>query len=442
MFKILILILLTACTPLYATTQYELSADQLKRVPLLLHQDAREFYRTVAPLIDHEETHYYGQQLKNPYELFFEALIFGRLFDVPLPQTPDSCILVSLSWLLNADDSQRHYLSRISQSTQVSSTQNLTYTDIERYQNGFNLVFDTELNNLKKNKNLFAFFIKGLMEYESGVIHDNQSRKQLGEKYISITADGYVLPALSFLEFVYSVDSKRQGIVKEKIRQSKTLNLNLSLLDALKHQIQYGINTHLSDKLLPSKNKISDDCYVDYAQKLRDSAHTVAEFDRNFYENVLKHLKKTTGSMRRSAAFTTSNRLWQAVTIGGAAALAACSGISVWYGSTYTSNDSESHHETEFMISTMVRSSLIAGLTSVLSCSYNCYLVYNSPRFLTLNDIVLNTEIELSALYWSTAHATQDVHEVLAESIIDVWFKQKGFSILTHGTLSQLALTR
>lgn len=280
------------------------------------------------------------------------------------------------------------------------------------------------------------------MEYESGVIHNNQSRKQLGEKYIAMAADGYVLPALTFLERINNDDLKHQAIVKEKIRQSSTLHLNQSLLDALKYQIQYGINTHLSHKILPTKNKISDDCYVDYAHKLRNSAHTVIGFDRSFYENILRHLKKTTGSMRRSAAFTTSNRLWQAMTIGGAAASAVCSGISVWYGTTYTSDESKLHHETEFMINTMVRSSFIAGLTSILSGGYNCYLVFNSPRFLTLNDIALNIEMELTALYWSAAHAPHDVHEFLADSIIDVWFKQKGFSIWNPETLSQLAVTR
>ncbi len=429
-------------TSLHAATSYERSPDQLKRVPLLLHQDAREFYRTMAPLIDHDETRYYGQHLKNPYELFFEALIFGELFSVVLPQTSDLCIQESLNKLLAINDQQRGYLSHISQPAQMSSAQNLLYTDINSYQNDFNRTFSIALDNLLTSKNLFAFFVKGLMEYESGVIHKDQSRKQLGEKYISISADGYVLPALSFLKTTYAQQKIAHDTTRNKLAQLTNLNLNRSLLDALKYQIEYGLDTHLSDKFLPSKNKVNDDCYIDYSQKLRDSAHAATRFDRNFYENVLKHLKKTTGSMRRSAAFTTSNRLWQAITIGGAAASAACSGVSVWYGSTYASDDGEPHHETEFMINTMVRSSFIAGLTSVLSCGYNCYLVYNSPRFLTLNDIVLNAEMELTALYWSAAHTPQDVHEVLADQIIDIWFKQKGFSFWNPKTLSQLALTR
>ncbi len=91
----------------------------------------------------------------------------------------------------------------------------------------------------------------------------------------------------------------------------------------------------------------------------------------------------------------------------------------------------------------MVRSSFIAGLTSVLSCGYNCYLVYNSPRFLTLDKVALKREAELTALYWSAAHTQQDVHEDLADEIIDIWFEQGRISSWWNPkTLSQLGLTR
>ncbi len=232
MFKILILIVSTVCTSLHATTQYELSADQLRRVPLLLHQDAREFHRTLSPLIDHEATHYYGQQLKNPYELFFGALIFDELFGVVLPYNTGACLKEGIESILKESDQDRIYMLNLSQIPQISSNQTVTYSVIEQHQSQFNQKFSTTLDDLFAHKNLFAFFMKGLMEYESGVIHNNQNQKQLGEKYISIAADGYVLPALSFLRTIYAHNPKQKiihDVARDKLAQTANLNLNPSI---------------------------------------------------------------------------------------------------------------------------------------------------------------------------------------------------------------------
>ena len=210
----------------------------------------------------------------------------------------------------------------------------------------------------------------------------------------------------------------------------------------MKHQIERGLNTDLSRQISPKKHQVTDDNAVDYIQKLRDSVHTVHGFDRNFYDGILRHLKKTTGSMRRASAYTTSNFIWRMITIGGAAASTAFSGVSVWYGMTHLPEDQDMSDENELMINTMVRNSFVTGITSLLSLTYNCYLTYNSPRLLNLSDIDLNNEIVLTALYWAVAHHPNDSHEVVADEIIDLWFKQNGGFGQKCATLSQLSLTR
>jgi hypothetical protein len=283
------------------------------------------------------------------------------------------------------------------------------------------------------------------MLYELGVMSNNQTQKELGERYITNAADGYVFPALSFLQWKYKDDQRKKHfsiLIESKTRYLRKLDLQQDLLTVMKNQIEYGINHDLSIQFSPKNYQVSDDDAVDYVQKIRDSIHTVQGFNHSFYDGVLRHLKKTTGSMRRASAYTTSSFVWRMVTIGGAAASTAFSGVSVWYGMTHLPENEDMSNENELMINTMVRNSFITGMASLLSFSYNCYLTYNSPRFLNLSDIDLSKEIELTALYWAIAHHQNDAHEVIADEIIDLWFKQKGGFGQKCATLSQLSLTR
>ncbi len=447
MFKIARVFLLTAITfPLYASTLSELSPDWIKGVPLLLHNDAREFYQKINPLIDHEPAHYQAASLKNPYELFMECWIFGKLFGVTLPEDTDLCLQESVSCILDSTDQQRGYLLFPSiQLAQKAPSQNPSHANTIQLHTVFHTKFDSVLNELFFDKNLYAYFVKGLMLHELGAMNNNQTQKELGEKYITISADGYVLPALSFLQWKHKDDQRKKhssSLIERKTKYLRKLDLQQGLLVVMKNQIEYGINRDLSIQLSPKKHQVTGDDAIDYVQKLRDSLHTAHGFNRSFYDGVLRHLKKTTGSMRRASAYTTSNFVWRMVTIGGAAASTVFSGVSVWYGMTHLPENEDMSNENELMVNTMVRNSFISGMTSLLSLSYNCYLTYNSPRFLSLSDIELDNEIELTALYWAVAHHQNDAHEAVAEEIINLWFKQKGGFGQKCATLSQLSLTR
>lgn len=447
MFKIARVFLLTAITfPLYASTLGELPPDWIKRVPLLLHNDAREFYQKINPLIDHERAHYQAASLKNPYELFMECLIFGKLFGATLPEDTDLCLQESVGSILDSSDQQRSYLlSHLNPLPQKAPSQNPSHANTIQLHTVFHTKFDNVLKELFLDKNLYAYFVKGLMLYELGVMSNNQTQKELGERYITNAADGYVFPALSFLQWKYKDNQRKKHfsiLIESKTRYLRKLDLQQDLLTVMKNQIEYGINRDLSIQLSPKKYQVTDDDAIDYVQKLRDSLHTAHGFNRSFYDGVLRHLKKTTGSMRRASAYTTSNFVWRMVTIGGATASTVFSGVSVWYGMTHLPENEDMSNENELRVNTMVRNSFITGMASLLSFSYNCYLTYNSPRLLNLSDIDLSKEIELTALYWAIAHHQNDAHEVIADEIIDLWFKQKGGFGQKCETLSQLSLTR
>jgi hypothetical protein len=90
----------------------------------------------------------------------------------------------------------------------------------------------------------------------------------------------------------------------------------------------------------------------------------------------------------------------------------------------------------------MIKSSFVGIITGASSFAYSCYLLYNSPRFLKMNDLELDQEIELTALYLSTKHDITDINDEMAECVIRKWRKQKWALNQRDSTLSQIAIIK
>ncbi len=96
---------------LFATTD-PLPEASLKTLPLILHHDAKEFYSTVNPVLERKKSTYTPQVTINPYELYFDAVIFGNIFDLKTVGITNNDIDSSITRISNQTDAMnsRGYL--------------------------------------------------------------------------------------------------------------------------------------------------------------------------------------------------------------------------------------------------------------------------------------------------------------------------------------------
>lgn len=66
---------------LFATPE-QIPEESLKTIPLALHYDAREFYSAVKPVLERNKVVFKTQTTINPYDLYFDSIIFGNLFSL------------------------------------------------------------------------------------------------------------------------------------------------------------------------------------------------------------------------------------------------------------------------------------------------------------------------------------------------------------------------
>ena len=312
----------------------------------------------------------------------------------------------------------------------------------------FEKKFDPVLFPLLEKGNIFAYFIKGLMLYELGSFHNRINDRVVGEKYLVSAAAGFLLPALSFLEWKCSYEHLKDECL-EMVLEMKQKKNKISLSSNMEGIINYYISHKLIDVSVEFnkffiKSNVDSTFQLDYMRKLIKSVYKTPGFDQTFYKGCLKHLKKTAGSMRRGAYFTTSSNFWRTLSIGRDLVVTCLCANQVYLG--LTSQPLIAHDDStaaaEAILDLMVKNSITTGINSLSSLIYSCYSIYNSTGLFKMNKLLLDNELKMTALYLTAAHDFDEVDEVLAEDTVNFWFeKSAGLEFIRSGvTLSQLAL--
>ncbi len=450
MSKIYYLIITFALHSLVLAQGYQpeqLTPQHLTNVPLMLHKDALQFYEAFNPLIVREPSRYTNPVFKNPYELYFEATLF-KMFDLVTDYDSIIYAKTALDSIVNVHDAigPRAYLLRMARLSNPVFSLNTNIA--QQYLHNFQAKFATVIKDLIAKKNLFAYYIKGVIDYEESDLNNNHSGCNIAEKYITAAADGLIEPALLFLEWKYEnfVNDHKLNIAGEKVNNVRNLNLITNLVDKLKFIISDDFSTELLTFQSFGNGTHDDTFYVDHLSKLTSSVYATPDFNGGYCDNFLKHLTKTIGSARRSSSYTTSSIFWKILTVSKNFFVTAVCADQLYYGLTYSPsfNLESSNQESQSILNVMVKNSLLAGCSSLIPLIYDCILIYNSPSFQTINAVDLDREVVLTALYFASTNNEEnrlDIAEITADKVIDLWSNvPAGLGLFKNKTtLSQMA---
>jgi hypothetical protein len=329
-------------------------------------------------------------------------------------------------------------------------------SQVNTWHEGFNRQFEEPLNELMRDKNIFAYFVLGLMRLDHGVTNANITEQKRGEQYLQIAADGFCKPALDVLKWMYGPHQPTKSS-RLKALTSKKLKFIRRLVIPENREFNGSINYIIENRIYEERiysflggsysRRINDSTLIPpkyISDKLVSSFLMTEGFDQAFYRGVSKHLTKTTGSARRGAATTTASLFWRVQAICAPLTIIAIGGYQMWYSLSYPSlSPTNSSNSILGTLDTAARNGASTTVVGSLALAYNAYLLYQSPLYVTLAEESLDKEIALSALLLTADHLAHahEVDETIAEILINRWFNYRSsLCSWTKPPLSQLAL--
>jgi hypothetical protein len=435
----------------------------------MIRHDAQEFCKDIYPLLSRNQQDYdAGTFNHNPYELLVEGVMFGDVLGIPMPHgfDRDATINIALRRILTRfeADGTKGYLNVFSSSRPPANFHEDLGDDhtsqLNTWHEGFNRQFEEPLNELMRDKNIFAYFVLGLMRLDHGVTNANIPEQKRGEQYLQIAADGFCKLALDVLKWMYgphqpTKNSRLNALTSKKLKFIRRLVIpeNREFNGSINYIIENRIYEEKIYSLYSSclgglcSRRISDSTLIPpkyINDKLVPSFLMTEGFDQSFYRGVSKHLTKTTGAARRGAATTTASPFWRVQAICAPLTIITIGGYQMWYSLSYPSlSPTNSSNSILVTLDTAARNGASTSVVGSLALAYNAYLLYQSPLYVTLAEESLDKEIALSALLLTADHLAHahEVDETIAETLINRWFNYRSsLCSWTKPPLSQLAL--
>lgn len=291
--------------------------------------------------------------------------------------------------------------------------------------------------------------------YDHGIVNHNDDEKIHGEQYLQQAANLYCLPALNFLEWLYTEEgpTKLAALVKQKMGHYMADELRGRPADVIRYVIQESMFDTLLVPFSPSccgcqrkRGVVTELHAIDPAEHFRESFLDAFDtLNKAFYGDASAHLDKVIGGIRRSSYLTTQSRFWRVSSILTPLATMGISAAQLWSG--YQTMPAGTPQDAQDIISTLTRNALGSLVTSTITFSYGAWVLYKSSDIVKLNTDVLRDQCILTALYLTVNKGTgamPKAGETEGEGVINRWFQETtGFGLFSKKqTLSQRILNR
>lgn len=428
-------------------TAPELTPEQrLSRLPLLYRQDAQAFYAAINPLLNAEAP----ETVPNPYEVYMKATLWGQVFGVMDAELINPSGLNAVDQLVTTAElrgTKRYWLTGLGLDAPVEGrSEVLAAPDATPLRRAFESHFGEALRGLVGQQNIFAYYVKGLLEY-------NGDLNSTGAYYLHRAADGFCKPALNMLNAIYQSNRKSTAAIEKKlgflrgVMAPANQDVRVSIEYAISHSIfEEELTPRVGVGCCRSALRVEDEsATTDYARKFAESILATDRFNSRFYENARDYLVTKVGDARRGARFGVRSRLW--VTTGIITPLITMAGAA--FQMYYTSHLTPPTGDTvgDYSYAMARNGGAVAGAGAALTLGVNLYQYIRTPRFSHLSDHEVDREATLSALWCAATAGATDTPRAMADGIFDAWFEDVRGCAGVLGcsptlTLSQIALNR
>jgi hypothetical protein len=448
-FSIVVVILFATVTNgMAAAAAAAMGADpeeRLGRLPLLYRGDARAFFTAINPLLNAEAP----EIVRNPYKLYMEATLWGRVFGVlgegPVREQGLNAV-DQLATTAELRAAKRYWLAGVGLDALVEGHPEVVLApDAAPLRRAFESHFGEALRGLIVRQNIFAYYVKGILDYDGDL-------NSTGAYYLRRAADGFCQPALDMLTAIYQFHHKSTAIIEKKLRSLGEIRTLTNADEYVRNSIRYAIeNAIFENELTPKAG--AGCCYrafaTDYAGKFAANILAVGEEGyEEFYGNVHGNLTRSIFVARLGYLETGSHITpFMAMVYSTLQLYYVLSHFTPPTADTAGAYSYAMARDGGIVAEGVTLLTLWASLYEYWALGANLYEYIHMPRFVHLPRTEADREVMLTALWCAASRGPVEGAKAMSSRVFGAWVGDVGSCTRMLGcgealTLSRIALNR